>query len=871
MLSKRAVEQNCNRKPAAGMRMIADFGLGNGVKLLHLGFRHALTAWSQQAAWASERNAELLRSGATLLWRQDIGHSAQEYAIDSWQRMLLTLDTLRRRGDAFLENEAVGSPPALDFAYEVIVDGAHLPRPVNYSLVRVAPPRGVAIDSTKRPFMIVDPRAGHGAGIGGFKPESQVGEAFEDGHAVYFVVFKPMPEPGQTLADVRDAEIAFLDEVSRRHPDAEKPVVVGNCQGGWGCLMLAASAPDKVGPLSINGAPVAYWAGASGSNPMRYTGGLVGGVAPALLMADLGGGVFDGSLLVQNFEGLNPANTYWKKLYGLYSAVDTEAERYLDFERWWGGFFMMNEEEIRWIVENLFIGNKLAQGHALLGSERIDLRRITTPIIVFASHGDNITPPPQALNWIVDLYRDVDEIKARGQRIIYMVHPSIGHLGIFVSAKIAGREHDAITDTMRAVEALPPGLYEMVLENGSDRVHIKFAPRTLDDILAMDDGRDDEEMFAAVASLSELGAKVHETMVRPMLRQVVTPEMAKLFFETRPLRMERSIFASRNPAMGTVASLADNVRAHRQPVAPDNPFLAIEKLASAQIEQSLNIFRDWRDAMQELTFHAVYGSPPMRMIGADDIAERQRKAADNLLSLPDVRDALDNIETGGEAEGTVRILELMSRASGYVRRSRLEKATELFKTEEPFKSMSETTRAKLIHRQALIVQFAEDRAKASLPELLDTAEERRRALDFVMRVAGPAETMNPHAKSLYDAFVRMLADNPLRTDTEGAPGSPAWIDESSLAFEDGDVAPSRPTEAAPGPADELMVIKGIGPKIVGQLAALGVRRFEQIAAWTPAEIAWVNARLDFPGRIQRERWVQQARRIVLERMPRAAE
>ena len=54
--------------------------------------------------------------------------------------------------------------------------------------------------------MIVDPRAGHGAGIGGSKPDSQVGVALADGHPVYFVVFRPHPEPGQTLADVMRAE-----------------------------------------------------------------------------------------------------------------------------------------------------------------------------------------------------------------------------------------------------------------------------------------------------------------------------------------------------------------------------------------------------------------------------------------------------------------------------------------------------------------------------------------------------------------------------------------------------------------------------------------------------------------------------------------
>ena len=67
----------------------------------------------------------------------------------------------------------------------------------------------------KRPYMIIDPRAGHGAGIGGFKSDSQVGVALHDGHPVYFVVFRPHPEPGQTLADVMRAEAAFVGQDPR--------------------------------------------------------------------------------------------------------------------------------------------------------------------------------------------------------------------------------------------------------------------------------------------------------------------------------------------------------------------------------------------------------------------------------------------------------------------------------------------------------------------------------------------------------------------------------------------------------------------------------------------------------------------------------
>jgi hypothetical protein len=56
---------------------------------------------------------------------------------------------------------------------------------------------------------------------------------------------------------------------------------------------------------------------------------------------------------------------------------------------------------------------------------------------VFCSKGDNITPPPQALGWILDLYRDVDDIRAHGQTIVYAVHETAGHLGIFVSGSVA--------------------------------------------------------------------------------------------------------------------------------------------------------------------------------------------------------------------------------------------------------------------------------------------------------------------------------------------------------------------------------------------------------------------------------------------------
>jgi pimeloyl-ACP methyl ester carboxylesterase len=327
--------------------------------------------------------------------------------------------------------------------------------------VRIIPPEGVSVDPLRRPYIIIDPRGGHGPGIGGFKDDSQVGVALRAGHPVYFVIFFRDPEPGQTLLDVSAAEREFVHKVRALHPESPKPAIIGNCQGGWAAMMLAASDPDETGPLVIVGAPMSYWGGAwrdgEGDNPMRYAGGILGGMWLASLSADLGNGKFDGAHLVQNFENLNPANTFVDKYYKVFANADSEPARFLEFERWWGGYFLLNREEIEWITGNLFVGNKLWSGEVKSGlgaSGVFDLRQIRSPIIMFASLGDNITPPQQAFNWVADVYGSTEEIKAHGQVIVGLMQEEVGHLGIFVSGKVALKEYTQIVSVMKSIELL---------------------------------------------------------------------------------------------------------------------------------------------------------------------------------------------------------------------------------------------------------------------------------------------------------------------------------------------------------------------------------------------------------------------------------
>ena len=197
----------------------------------------------------------------------------------------------------------------------------------------------------------------------------------------------------------------------------------------------------------------------------------------------------------------------------LYARGDTNARKFLDFERWWGGYYLMTKEEIREIVNNLFLGNRLARGLVLPGGRTIDLKRIARPVVVFASWGDNISPPQQALNWIADVYGHEDLIVGLGHTIVYLLDQDVGHLGIFVGGRVARKEHRELIAVMDVLDDLPPGLYEMVIEQrprhglaepaDSDTYIVRFETRTVADIRALNpDHRAAEPLFSTPSSRS---------------------------------------------------------------------------------------------------------------------------------------------------------------------------------------------------------------------------------------------------------------------------------------------------------------------------------------------------------------------------------
>jgi pimeloyl-ACP methyl ester carboxylesterase len=693
--------------------------------------------------------------------------SAVEYMVDAGQRSALFLDILRQRGDQYREHLAETAPHVLNFAAELVMDGRKLEQPVNYALVRIIPPKDIEIEANRRPFVIVDPRAGHGPGIGGFKADSEIGVAMKAGHPCYFIGFLPEPMPGQTIERIARAEALFLEKVIALHPDADgKPCVIGNCQAGWAVMILASLRPELFGPLIIAGAPLAYWAGVHGKYPMRYSGGLLGGSWLTALAGDIGGGKFDGAWLVQNFESQNPSNTLWSKQYNVFSKVDTEADRYLDFERWWGGHVNLNAEEIQFIVDELFIGNNLAAGRIKMSDgTAVDLRNIKSPIVVFCSKGDNITPPQQALHWILDLYADVDEIRAYGQTIVYTVHESVGHLGIFVSGGVAKKEHAEFSSNIDLIDVLPPGLYEATFEaKAADTANADLATgqwimrcerRTLDDIRAMGGNTPaDERRFATAARVSEINLSAYRNFVQPWIRTMVTPQMAEWVRNLHPLRLQYEMFSSANPFMAAVEKMAGKAREERKPVAVDNPFIGVQEKVSKQIVGALDAWRDSQEALSEATFLAVYGSPALQAaVGVDPRSEPSRRqemsAKHSEMLQARIAELKSRIGEGGLREATIRGLLYVGSVRGMVDERSLE-ALRLVRRNDSGARLTLAQFKLLVREQFFMLLLDQERALAAIPKLLpDKANDRVTAFAAIREVlSASAEISGEVAKRL---------------------------------------------------------------------------------------------------------------------------
>ena len=518
---------------------------------------------------------------------------------------------------------------------------------------------------------------------------------------------------------------------------------------------------------------------------------MLGGSWLTALSGDLGKGRFDVANLVANFESLDPANTFFEKPYNVYANVDTEAERFLDFETWWGSPVLMNQSEIQWIVDNLFIGNRLTSGELQTSDGmRVDLRNIRSPIVVFCSWGDNITPPQQALGWITDIYRDDADLIASGQTIIYSLHETVGHLGIFVSGKIATKEHDEFVSSMDMIEFMPPGLYEAVIDEvGADMANrglvegrlFRLVPRTLEELQAIvQNSPEDDLKFAAVDRVSNINRRLYETFAAPVVQSVTPPSFGDWAQKLHPNRLRFSIFSDENPLMRGLAEAADKVREDRQPASEDNFFAEAEKQLAATISASLSAMGKARDAMTEQVFHLTYGSPLLQaLVGLDpkgQPAKRKiRREGPREQAKANRRKELEaRFDEGGAVEAALRSVAYVRLGEGGGADERgFAILKELQAAQPAGKALSLAELRQVLREQYLLLRLDEKRAIEALPKLLPQAvEERAATLGAVRRMVLAKGNLTAEGSKRLARIEKLFGNTPAKSAATRSPAAP---------------------------------------------------------------------------------------------------
>ncbi|MGM0629495.1 MAG: DUF3141 domain-containing protein [Patescibacteria group bacterium] len=439
-------------------------------------------------------------------------------------------DVMYERGVQQKQLEEKGDSSVFVFPYRTLISGLDLEEPINYDLLRV---EGNS-SSDKRPYVFVDPKAGRGPGICGSKEDSEVGIALKNGNPVYFIYFHSEPAEGQTMEKVFRGIAQFIEHIKVKNPYTQDPVLIGNCQAGWLLAIVAARyLREYVCPLILVGSPLSYWAG---SGSMKYKGLLSGGSIWAALLADMNQGVFDGANLSLNFELHDGSQVIGEKMVSLFKDPRLQRKDFIKNEQWWNFFCHMTKEEIVWIIDNLFFGNKLEQGEVCVEGEYVQLCSITGPIIVFFSRGDTITPPSQAINWVQALYKDDKEFNVP---IVYVVHSSCGHLGIFVSSSVARNYHQRVFDEIENITCLQPGLYNLNFEPG---VETAIEKRPLDVIHFLIENNEHEQEHGILTFLSkqsEWFREVYEMTWGPCIRLVFS---GAVLAGLHPMRFTRRFY-----------------------------------------------------------------------------------------------------------------------------------------------------------------------------------------------------------------------------------------------------------------------------------------------------------------------------------------
>jgi hypothetical protein len=345
--------------------------------------------------------------------------------------------------------------------------------------------------------------------------------------------------------------------------------------------------------------------------------------------------------------------------------------------------------------------------------------------------GDNITPPQQAFNWVADVYGTTEEIKAHGQVIVGLVHESIGHLGIFVSGKVARKEYTQIVGVMESIEALTPGLYAMKIEvRAGGGYDVSFVERSLEEVSGRLNrfGRGNERAFEAAKAVSEFNQRAYELFMRPLVQGMAHEDAARLAREMHPLRMQRWLLSDLNPWMAALGPMASAVRAARTPMAPEAPARRLERGMSEALAAWLDYGRDIRDAASESSFFQLYGNLP----ATPPATAASTAAPADVRDEPFAREVIASMAKGGYVEAVARVAALLARTGHAIPLARLDLKRELIRKYDHLLPHIEAAEWRRIRgEQEVAANLEPDRALATLPKLVAKAADRRRLVTLI--------------------------------------------------------------------------------------------------------------------------------------------
>jgi Protein of unknown function (DUF3141) len=352
-------------------------------------------------------------------------------------------------------------------------------------------------------------------------------------------------------------------------------------------------------------------------------------------------------------------------------------------------------------------------------------------------------------------------------------------LAIFVGTKVAAKDHAEFINNMELIDAMPPGLYEIVItEKPADQAaspgeapgfELSIEARGLDDIRALGcNSLEDEREFAAVARMSELNNALYQTYLQPWIKMMSSPQLAHAALDLNPLRLSYSLLSDKNPMMRAIAPLAERARAERMVVAADNPFVAMQQQFSNAMVFALDLYRDARDQLVEQTFHAVFGTPMVQAacgISQNDCPPRPRPGL-----LPSIKAAVDQethrlrerIAEGGPLEAAARMLVYVGKAQNRIEERTFNALRKLLLA-HPEVSPAEFKAA--LREQWAILTVDERAAIEALPRLLPADAAARQAfLQAIRTIVTSTGELNADAQRRVSEITQLL-------ETGSLPGS----------------------------------------------------------------------------------------------------